>query len=77
MATPKSKADFSNTYLLSEFLAKQLGNFDAECEIVRLGNYNIKDGTYTHIDSDDWLIVYEMYLNIETLTTPYLRRDPG
>jgi multimeric flavodoxin WrbA len=59
VGTLKATPELSHTYVLSEFLVKQLEKFETECEIVRLVDYNVKAGVYTKIDADDWPMIYE------------------
>ncbi len=54
VGTLKGGPEVSNTYTLSEFLAKHLSSYDTESEIIRLADYNIRPGVYTNIDSDEW-----------------------
>jgi multimeric flavodoxin WrbA len=62
VGTLKATPEPSNTYILSEFLVKQLEKFETECEIVRLVDYNVKAGVYTKIDADEWPLIYEKIL---------------
>lgn len=68
----KQSSEDTNTLLLSQFLAKQLSTYDTEYETVRLADYNIKPGTCTNIDSDDWPAILEKILdsNIVIFATP-------
>ena len=59
----KQSSEDTNTLLLSQFLAKQLSTYDTEYETVRLTDYNIKPGTCTNIDSDDWPAILEKILD--------------
>lgn len=65
VGTLKSHSETSNTLLLSQFFTKHLSAFETECEIVRLANYDIKPGTYTNIDSDDWPKIFEKILSTD------------
>ena len=58
VGTLKSSSEISNTYPLSEFLAKHLTTYETENEIIRLVDYNIWPGVYANIDSDDWPTIY-------------------
>ena len=62
--TLKSKSDVSNTYLLSEFLAKHLENNEVQSDYIPLANYNILPGVYTNVDNndDDWPMIFEKIL---------------
>ena len=62
--TLKSKSDVSNTYLLSEFLAKHLENNEVQSDYIPLANYNILPGAYTNVDNndDDWPMIFEKIL---------------
>ena len=65
VGTLKSGSDASkssNTYALSEFLAKHLESNEVKTELVRLADYNIKSGVYTHMDNDDWPAIFEKIL---------------
>jgi multimeric flavodoxin WrbA len=70
--TLKSGSEISNTYLLSEFLAKRLLAYDTKTEIIRLVDYDIRPGVYTNVDSDDWPTIYEkiMAADIVIFATP-------
>jgi multimeric flavodoxin WrbA len=61
-----------NTLLLSQFLEKHLLEYDTECEIIKLTDHNIKPGTYTKVDSDDWPPILEKILasDIVIFATP-------
>lgn len=59
----KSGTDVTNTLILSQFLTKYLAEHDIECEIIRLANYDVKPGTYTNVDSDDWPSILEKILD--------------
>lgn len=62
VGTLKHSTEISNTYILSEFLAKKLERCKTEVEIIRLADYDIKPGTYTRVDSDDWTTIFEKIL---------------
>ena len=64
LGTLKASPEVSNTLILSEFLAKHLETYDTVSQIVRLADYNIKPGVYTHLDvnSDDWPVIFEKIL---------------
>ena len=67
IGTIKPSPEISNTYTLSEFLARYLDNHGVENDIVRLIDYNIKPGTYTNVNSnnntnDDWPAILEKIL---------------
>jgi multimeric flavodoxin WrbA len=62
VGTLKPTPEVSNTHTLSEFLAKHLKSYETESEIIRLADYNIKPGTYTEVDSDDWPVIFEKIL---------------
>ncbi|MDN5846976.1 MAG: NAD(P)H-dependent oxidoreductase [Candidatus Nitrosocosmicus sp.] len=72
VGTLKSTSEASNTLLLSQFLTKHLSTYDTEYEIVRLADYNIKSGTCTNVDSDDWPAILEKILDsdIVIVATP-------
>ena len=59
----KQNSEDTNTLLLSQFLAKQFLTYDTEYEIVKLADHNIKPGTCTNLDSDDWHAILEKILN--------------
>ncbi len=61
----KQNSEDTNTLLLSQFLAKQFPTYDTEYEIIKLADHNIKPGTCTNIDSDDWPAILERILNSE------------
>lgn len=59
VGTLKPSPEISNTYTLSEFLARHLDSQGVENDIVRLIDYNIKPGAYTNVNNngsndDDW-----------------------
>jgi multimeric flavodoxin WrbA len=65
VGTLKPSPEISNTYTLSEFLARHLDSHGVENDIVRLIDYNIKPGTYTNVDdnsNDDWPVILEKIL---------------
>lgn len=69
IGTLKPSPEIFNTYTLSEFLAKHLESHGVENDIVRLIDYNIKPGTYTHVNNnssndhdDDWPAILEKIL---------------
>ena len=62
----KQNSEDTNTLLLSQFLAKQFSTYDTEYEIVKLADRNIKPGTCTNIDSDDWPAILEKILNSDS-----------
>jgi multimeric flavodoxin WrbA len=70
--TLKIGSEISNTYLLSEFLAKHLLAYISKTEIIRLIDYEIRPGVYTKVDSDDWPTIYEkiMAADIIIFATP-------
>jgi hypothetical protein len=49
VGTLNPSPEVSNTYTLSEFLARYLDSYGIENDIVRLIDYSIKPGTYTHV----------------------------
>jgi len=63
----KQSSEDTNTLLLSQFLAKQLSTYDTNYEIVRLANYNIKPGTYTNVDSNNWPAILEKILDSDII----------
>ena len=70
IGTLKPSPEISNTYTLSEFLAKHLESQGIENDIVRLIDYNIKPGTYTNLknnDDDDWPAIFEKILASEII----------
>ena len=65
VGTLKPSPEISNTYTLSQFLAKHLDIQGVENDIVRLIDYNIKPGTHTHVNNsndDDWPAILEKIL---------------
>lgn len=72
LGTLKPSSQTSNTETLSEFLSEHLAEFGVESEIVRLIDFNIKPGVYTHIDDDDWPMILEKIkaADIVILATP-------
>lgn len=66
VGTLKPSPEISNTYTLSEFLARHLDSHGVENDIVRLIDYNIKPGTYTSVNNnnsnDDWPAILEKIL---------------
>jgi hypothetical protein len=61
VGTLKSGSDASknsNTYALSEFLAKHLESIEVQSDFVPLANYNILPGVYTNIDNDNWPMIF-------------------
>ena len=73
VGTLKSGSDASknsNTYALSEFLAKHLESSKVQSDFVPLANYNILPGVCTNVDSnDDWPMIFVLasYLSIPFL----------
>jgi hypothetical protein len=74
IGTLKSGSDASknsNTYALSEFLAKHLESIEVQSDFVPLANYNILPGVYTNanVDNDDWPMIFVLasYLSIPFL----------
>jgi hypothetical protein len=73
VGTLKSGSDASknsNTYALSEFLAKHLESIEVQSDFVPLANYNILPGVYTNVDNnDDWPMIFVLasYLSIPFL----------
>jgi multimeric flavodoxin WrbA len=59
----KSASEESNTLILSHFLVNHFSDSDTECETIRLADYNIKPGTCTKVDSDDWPIILKKILD--------------
>jgi multimeric flavodoxin WrbA len=59
----KNDSGTPNTLLLSQFLAKHFAEYNTEYEIITLVDHDIKAGTYTNIDSDDWPSILEKLLN--------------
>jgi multimeric flavodoxin WrbA len=76
VGTLKSGSDASknsNTYALSEFLAKHLESIEVQSDFVPLANYNILPGVYTNVDNnDDWPMIFEKILasDIVIFATP-------
>lgn len=77
VGTLKSGSDAnknSNTYALSEFLAKHLEINEVQSEFVALADHNIPPGVYTNVDNDDddWPIIFEKILasDIVIFATP-------
>lgn len=52
VGTLKPSPEISNTYTLSEFLARHLDSQGVENDIVRLIDYNIKPGAYTNVNNN-------------------------
>ena len=73
VGTLKSGSDASknsNTYALSEFLAKHLESIEVQSDFVPLANYNILPGVCTNVDNnDDWPMIFVLasYLSIPFL----------
>ncbi len=61
----KSTSEDTNTSILSQFFVKYLSDYDMQYEIVRLAGYNIKPGTYTNVDSDDWPAILKKILDLD------------
>ena len=75
VGTLKSGSDASknsNTYALSEFLAKHLESIEVQSDLVPLANYSILPGVYTNVDNDDWPMIFEKILasDIVIFATP-------
>lgn len=68
VGTLKPSPEISNSYTLSEFLARHLNSHGVENDIIRLIDYNIKPGAYTNVnnnssnDDDDWPAILEKIL---------------
>lgn len=57
------KEGLSNTEVLSEFLAGFFHKHNIECTIIKLVNYNILPGTYSHMGpDDDWPAILQQLL---------------
>ena len=69
IGTLKPSPEISNTYTLSEFLARHPESQGIENDIVRLIDYNIKPGTYTNLknNDDDWPAIFEKILASEII----------
>ena len=73
VGTLKSGSDASknsNTYALSEFVAKHLESIEVQSDFVPLANYNILPGVCTNVDNnDDWPMIFVLasYLSIPFL----------
>lgn len=63
----KQHSEVTNTFILSQFLAKHLSTYDTGYEIVKLADYNVKPGVYTNIDSDDWPLILEKIFNSDII----------
>jgi multimeric flavodoxin WrbA len=68
----QSSSEISNTYLLSEFLAKHFTTYETKSEIIKLIDYDLQPGVYTKVDLDDWPAIYEkiMAADIVIFATP-------
>lgn len=59
LGTLKEKGT-SNTQVLTEFAVSYLEKQDIECEVIRLAEHTIVNGTYTDMGSgDDWPAIYK------------------
>lgn len=59
LGTLKEKG-ISNTQVLTEFAMSYLQKQEIECEVIRLAEHNIVNGTYTDMGvEDDWPNIYE------------------
>ena len=59
LGTLKEKGT-SNTQVLTEFAVSYLEKQDIECEVIRLAEHNIVNGTYTDMGAgDDWPGIYQ------------------
>lgn len=58
----RQNSEVTNTFILSQFLAKHLSAYETESEIIRLADYDIRPGVYTNIGSDEWPIILEKIL---------------
>jgi multimeric flavodoxin WrbA len=68
LSTLKHDDELSNTFLLAEFFVKHLESYNAECEIVRLVDYNINPGVYTKMGiDDDWPRIFEKILTSDII----------
>jgi multimeric flavodoxin WrbA len=75
VGTLKSGSDASknsNTYALSEFLAKHLDSNEVQSDLIPLADHNILPGVYTNIENDDWPMIFEKILasDIVIFATP-------
>jgi multimeric flavodoxin WrbA len=75
VGTLKSGSDASknsNTYALSEFLAKHLDSNGVQSDLIPLADHNILPGVYTNIENDDWPMIFEKILasDIVIFATP-------
>ena len=75
VGTLKSGSDASknsNTYTLSEFLAKHLDSNGVQSDLIPLADHNILPGVYTNIENDDWPMIFEKILasDIVIFATP-------
>ena len=48
-------------------MAKQFSTYYTNYEIVRLADYNIKPGTHTNVDSDNWPAILEKILDSDII----------
>jgi multimeric flavodoxin WrbA len=59
LGTLKEKGT-SNTQVLTEFAVGYLEKQDIECEVIRLAEHNVVNGTYTDMGAgDDWPAIYK------------------
>lgn len=66
-ATLKPAEKLSHTQVLCEVLAKYFEPHEVETTIIRLIDYNIQPGVYTHVDQDDWPQIYNQILNSDII----------
>ena len=67
LGTLKEKGT-SNTQVLTEFAVSYLEKQDIECEVIRLAEHNIVNGTYTDMGAgDDWPGIYEKVVAADIL----------
>lgn len=65
LGTLKTKGQ-SNTETLVEFFSQYLTEQQIEFEVIKLANYRIVPGTYTHMDvEDDWPAIYDKIIEAD------------
>ena len=53
--------------ILHHIYEVHLKAYETESEIIRLADYDIKPGVYTHVDSDDWSEIFEKILGADII----------
>jgi multimeric flavodoxin WrbA len=58
----------SNTQTLAEFIGESLTSQNIDFEIIRLADYHILPGTYTHLETpDDWPDIFDKMVNADII----------